>query len=90
MLNDVNLKYLIIYCYSSASRTRVFLTSFRDNPTERLGVGRGGIKDIQKNKWFDGFNWDGLRKGTLKPPIIPSVSKIALNNQSTFVQVCLF
>ncbi len=46
---------------------------FRDNPTERLGVGRGGVKDVQKHKWFDGFNWDGLRKGTLKPPIIPNV-----------------
>ena len=43
---------------------------------DRLGVGRGGIKDVQKHKWFDGFNWDGLRKGTLKPPIIPSVSEI--------------
>ena len=49
--------------------------NFRDNPTERLGVGRGGIKDIQKHKWFDGFNWDGLRKGTSKPPIIPAVSR---------------
>ena len=46
---------------------------FRDNPSERLGYGRGGIKDIQKHKWFDGFNWDGLRKRTLKPPIVPSV-----------------
>uniref|UniRef100_A0A8C5MTI4 Protein kinase cGMP-dependent 1 n=1 Tax=Leptobrachium leishanense TaxID=445787 RepID=A0A8C5MTI4_9ANUR len=24
--------------------------------------------------WFEGFNWEGLRKGTLTPPIIPSVS----------------
>uniref|UniRef100_A0A9J7Y3R9 cGMP-dependent protein kinase n=1 Tax=Cyprinus carpio carpio TaxID=630221 RepID=A0A9J7Y3R9_CYPCA len=25
-------------------------------------------------RWFEGFNWDGLRKGTLTPPIIPNVT----------------
>uniref|UniRef100_A0AAZ3RSP0 cGMP-dependent protein kinase n=1 Tax=Oncorhynchus tshawytscha TaxID=74940 RepID=A0AAZ3RSP0_ONCTS len=24
-------------------------------------------------RWFEGFNWEGLRKGTLTPPIIPNV-----------------
>lgn len=33
----------------------------RDNPTERLGYQRGGIEDIRKHKWFDGFYWDGLK-----------------------------
>ncbi|CAK8672036.1 cGMP-dependent protein kinase 1-like isoform X2 [Clavelina lepadiformis] len=46
----------------------------RDNPSERLGNQRNGIKDIQKHKWFDGFNWEGLHKGTMEPPIIPKVS----------------
>ncbi|XP_064595651.1 LOW QUALITY PROTEIN: cGMP-dependent protein kinase 1-like [Liolophura sinensis] len=45
----------------------------RDNPTERLGYGRGGIKDITKHKWFEGFNWDGLRKRNLTPPVVPNV-----------------
>ncbi|XP_070544333.1 cGMP-dependent protein kinase 1-like isoform X2 [Ptychodera flava] len=45
----------------------------KDNPTERLGYQKNGIKDIQKHKWFEGFNWDGLRKKTVTPPIIPSV-----------------
>ncbi|BFZ17666.1 hypothetical protein BsWGS_20704 [Bradybaena similaris] len=45
----------------------------RDNPTERLGYGRGGIREIQKHIWFDSFNWDGLRNRTLKPPIVPGV-----------------
>lgn len=26
------------------------------------------------HRWFEGFNWEGLRKGTLTPPIIPEVS----------------
>ena len=54
----------------------LFSNEFRENPQERLGCGRGGLKDIQKHKWFDGFHWDGLRKRTLKPPIVPSVSSI--------------
>ncbi|KAA0704334.1 cGMP-dependent protein kinase 1 [Triplophysa tibetana] len=49
------------------------LLSGRDNPSERLGNQKNGVKDIQKHKWFEGFNWDGLREGTLTPPLIPSV-----------------
>ncbi|XP_022080649.1 cGMP-dependent protein kinase 1-like isoform X2 [Acanthaster planci] len=45
----------------------------RDNPTERLGYQKNGLKDIQKHKWFDGFNWEGLKKRTLTPPIVPHV-----------------
>ncbi|KAJ8022893.1 cGMP-dependent protein kinase 1 [Holothuria leucospilota] len=45
----------------------------RDNPTERHGYQKNGLKDIQKHKWFDGFNWEGLRKRTLTPPILPEV-----------------
>ncbi|XP_035514409.1 cGMP-dependent protein kinase 1 [Morone saxatilis] len=45
----------------------------RSNPSERLGSQRNGVKDIQKHKWFEGFNWDGLCKGTLNPPVIPKV-----------------
>ncbi|CAL8302542.1 unnamed protein product [Lota lota] len=46
----------------------------RDSPSERLGNLKNGVKDIQKHKWFEGFNWEGLRKGALTPPIIPDVS----------------
>ncbi|XP_076454893.1 cGMP-dependent protein kinase 1-like isoform X2 [Babylonia areolata] len=45
----------------------------RDNPMERLGYGRGGIVEIQKHSWFEGFNWDGLSNTTLKAPIVPVV-----------------
>ncbi|XP_076168635.1 cGMP-dependent protein kinase for isoform X2 [Ptiloglossa arizonensis] len=45
----------------------------RDNAAERLGYQKGGISDIQKHKWFDGFNWEGLRARTLEPPIMPRV-----------------
>jgi len=45
----------------------------KDNPSERLGYQRNGLKDIQKHKWFDGFNWEGLRARKLAPPIIPKI-----------------
>jgi len=45
----------------------------RDNSAERLGYQKGGIRDIQKHKWFDGFNWEGLRQRNLHPPITPSI-----------------
>ncbi|XP_042866926.1 cGMP-dependent protein kinase, isozyme 2 forms cD5/T2-like isoform X2 [Penaeus japonicus] len=48
----------------------------RDNPAERLGYQRGGIKDIQKNKWFEGFYWEGLKNRTLTPPIVPNVRSV--------------
>jgi len=47
---------------------------FKNEPSERLDY--GNIKEIQKHKWFDGFNWDALRKRTLKPPIVPQVKSI--------------
>ena len=46
----------------------------RDNPAERLGYQRGGIDEIKKHRWFDGFYWDGLRNRELCPPIIPKVN----------------
>ncbi|CAH1167226.1 unnamed protein product [Phyllotreta striolata] len=48
----------------------------RDNPAERLGYQKGGISDIQKHKWFDGFNWEGLVNRTLSPPILPRVQNV--------------
>uniref|UniRef100_A0AAY4BPS6 cGMP-dependent protein kinase n=1 Tax=Denticeps clupeoides TaxID=299321 RepID=A0AAY4BPS6_9TELE len=45
----------------------------RDNPSERLGNQKNGVMDIQKHKWFEGFNWDGIQKGTLTAPFVPSV-----------------
>ncbi|KAF8373784.1 egl-4, partial [Pristionchus pacificus] len=49
----------------------------RDNPGERLGSGSGGVNDIRKHRWFMGFDWEGLRNHTLKPPIQPKVQNPA-------------
>lgn len=51
----------------------------RDNPTERLGYGTNGMKDIKKHKWFEGFNWEELRKRTLKAPYVPTVRELMVD-----------
>ncbi|XP_058168096.1 cGMP-dependent protein kinase, isozyme 1 [Anopheles ziemanni] len=45
----------------------------RDVPSERLGYQRGGVQDIKKYKWFQGFDWDGLVALTLKSPLQPNL-----------------
>uniref|UniRef100_A0A8D0CKU5 cGMP-dependent protein kinase n=1 Tax=Scleropages formosus TaxID=113540 RepID=A0A8D0CKU5_SCLFO len=41
----------------------------RLNPAERLGNKKNGIMDIKKQKWFQGFNWEGLRTRKLSSPL---------------------
>uniref|UniRef100_A0A8D8A7Y8 cGMP-dependent protein kinase n=1 Tax=Culex pipiens TaxID=7175 RepID=A0A8D8A7Y8_CULPI len=45
----------------------------RDIPSERLGYQRGGVQDIKKHKWFQGFDWEGLANQTLKSPLQPKL-----------------
>ncbi|CAH8618584.1 unnamed protein product [Heterobilharzia americana] len=40
----------------------------RENPAERYGVGKDGLREIEKHVWFEGFDWVGLRKRALKAP----------------------
>ncbi|XP_030627263.1 cGMP-dependent protein kinase 2 [Chanos chanos] len=39
------------------------------NPAERLGNKKNGIIEIKKHKWFQGFNWEGLRRRKLTSPL---------------------
>ena len=52
----------------------------RSLPNERLGCSLHGIKAIKKNKWFDGFNWEGLKNRTISVPHQPKVTEPAMVN----------
>jgi len=58
-------------------QARDIIKSFLKNkPTKRLGIVRGGnVNMIREHDWFGGasFDWNGLTKFTLKPPITPKV-----------------
>jgi len=43
------------------------------NPSERLPMKKGGIKNIKAHPWFKGFEWDSMEALTLKPPYAPQV-----------------
>ena len=45
----------------------------RENAIDRIGYQRGGIKDVQKHKWFEGFSWESLRNGSSEAPYIPKL-----------------
>jgi len=45
----------------------------RETPAERLGYQRGGIDDIKKHRWFQGFDWESLSNKSLISPIHPMV-----------------
>ncbi|XP_063691403.1 cGMP-dependent protein kinase 1-like isoform X5 [Bolinopsis microptera] len=45
----------------------------RDNPAERIGYQRDGLRDIKKHKWYQGFDWEGLINKRVSPPISPRI-----------------
>ena len=43
------------------------------NPAFRLGNLSGGVDDIIKDPFFNGFDWDSLSKKTMKSPYKPPI-----------------
>lgn len=37
-------------------------------PRDRLGYQKGGFADVRKQRWFQGFDWQGLRSVRLISP----------------------
>jgi len=45
----------------------------RESPSERLGCGKGGLRDVRRNKWFEGFDFESLKARRLNAPIVPCI-----------------
>jgi len=45
----------------------------RQDPSERIGYQRAGVNDIRKHRWFQGFDWEGLRSEKIQAPHIPEI-----------------
>ncbi|XP_028851517.1 cGMP-dependent protein kinase 1-like isoform X2 [Denticeps clupeoides] len=55
----------------------------RKNPSERLGNLRNGVKDVQRHRWFEGFDWEAFRKQALSSPVTPCVRHFLDYSKST-------
>jgi len=42
-------------------------------PRERLGNKKGGVREIRKHRWFQGFDWQALRACKLESPFDPDI-----------------
>jgi cGMP-dependent protein kinase len=55
----------------------------KNDPSERLPMLAGGIKNVKNHSWFDNFDWEAMENCTLEPPYKPVVkSKKDLANFS--------
>lgn len=58
------------YDKGAKSLTKKFLTH---DLTKRYGCLKNGTKDVKRAKWFADFDWNGMIRKELDPPIIPKV-----------------
>eukprot|EP01083_Nonionella_stella_P105917 304985_1 len=70
--------------YFPASAADLVRRLLRRRPIYRLGV-VAGISAIKEHPWFDGFDWDALRAGTMKAPYVPKIR--STTDASNFVRV---
>jgi len=45
----------------------------KKEPSERLPMRPGGVKNLKEHAWFSGFEWDQCKAGTADPPYKPVV-----------------
>lgn len=43
-------------------------------PYKRLGM--QGIQELKQHGWFDGFDWDSLKKKKMVPPFTPNIKNV--------------
>ncbi|EQC42032.1 AGC/PKG protein kinase [Saprolegnia diclina VS20] len=65
-----NIKFPVTFGRTSVDLIQKLLTQ---NPVRRLGNLKHGVHDIMNHRWFSGYDWDGLLKQRLTPPIVPQL-----------------
>jgi len=45
----------------------------KNEPSERIPMRPGGVKNLKTHKWFDKFEWDHMFNLQLRPPYVPIV-----------------
>lgn len=45
----------------------------KKEPSERLPMRPGGVKNIREHKWYSGFEWEALKNSTMEAPYKPVV-----------------
>jgi len=45
----------------------------KKEPSERLPMRHGGVKNVKEHKWYVGFDWTEHENGTMNPPYKPTV-----------------
>merc|ERR1712107_882585 len=43
----------------------------KTEPTQRLPMTTGGVENIRKHMWFEGFDWTTMKSLDMIPPFIP-------------------
>eukprot|EP00492_Amphilonche_elongata_P000386 TRINITY_DN1207_c0_g1_i1.p1 TRINITY_DN1207_c0_g1~~TRINITY_DN1207_c0_g1_i1.p1 ORF type:complete len:251 (+),score=19.43 TRINITY_DN1207_c0_g1_i1:532-1284(+) len=59
--------------YFSQESKELIKGLLRSKPVKRLGVLRGGARNIRKHSWYADFSWEQLNAFKMRPPIIPKV-----------------
>ncbi|RHY32792.1 hypothetical protein DYB32_002240 [Aphanomyces invadans] len=65
-----NIKFPVHFSRTCIDLVQKLLTQ---NPVRRLGNLKHGVGDIINHRWFSGYDWDGLLKHRLTPPIVPQL-----------------
>lgn len=57
--------------YVTSSAKSLILQFMERKPSKRLGMLAGGVEDIKKHPWFEGFGWDELAARKIAAPRLP-------------------
>ena len=47
-------------------------------PAKRMGI--NGYQEVKQHPWFKDFDWEGLRRRTIKPTFVPDISRQLFDN----------